>query len=144
MEQLKNMKLPIHGRCLCGKVVYQCSQSPVWSVNCHCRSCQKLSGAPFVSAFSVPAETFAIVTGDTISFSRQAESGHMVSTFHCSECGTRLYAQSDGNPSLVNIFAPTLDDTSGYEPVSNVYLSETANWIAPDDKLFNFEKMPSF
>lgn len=144
MEQLKNMKLPIHGRCLCGKVAYQCFQSPVWSVNCHCRSCQKLSGAPFVSAFSVPADAFEIVTGNTISFSRQAESGNTVSTFHCSECGTRLCAQSDGNKSLINIFAPTLDDASGYEPVSNVYLSETAKWITPDNKLFNFGKMPAF
>ncbi len=144
MEQLKKMKSPIRGSCLCGKVTYQCSKSPVWSVNCHCKSCQKLSGAPFVSAFSVPANAFDIVTGDVISFSREADSGHTVSTFHCSNCGTRLCAQSDGNKQLMNIFASTLDDASNFEPISNVYLSEAAGWIEPDKKLFNFEKMPSF
>tara|TARA_R110001592_G_scaffold41585_2_gene135643 strand:- start:841 stop:1275 length:435 start_codon:yes stop_codon:yes gene_type:complete len=144
MEQLKAMIVPITGSCLCGELTYLCSKPPVWSVNCHCKSCQKLSGAPFVSAFSVPSEAFQIKTGKTVAFSRMSESGHSVSTFHCAACGTRVCAQSEGNKSLMNVFAPTLEDTSGYEPISNVYLSESASWIVPDEKSFNFEKMPSF
>lgn len=144
MERLKKMELPITGSCLCGQFAYQCSSTPVWSVNCHCKACQKSSGAPYVSAFSVPKNSFEITMGDTVTFSRKAENGNNVSTFLCVNCGTRLFAKSEGNQNLINIFAPTLDDATHYVAVSNVFLSEAAHWIEPDEKRFNFEKMPKF
>lgn len=141
MAQLAAMKPPITGGCLCGAVSYVCNQAPVWSVNCHCRSCQALSGAPFVSAFSVLAHTFASV-GETVSFRRNSEAGHEVITTHCAACGSRVHAQSKGATHLVNIFASTLTDASAYKPVSNVYLSEAAHWIVPPEAVLNFPKMP--
>ncbi|MEO9914554.1 GFA family protein [Parasphingorhabdus sp.] len=144
MERLKRMQLPIKGGCLCGEVSYQCSTAPIWSVNCHCRACQMLSGAPYVSAFSVPAEAFTVNSGDTIKFFRESDNGNKVSTTYCAKCGTRLFAQSEGNQALVNIFAPTLEDAANFVPISNVYLSAAACWIEPDEKRFNFEKMPEF
>ncbi|MDE0878666.1 MAG: GFA family protein [Sphingomonas bacterium] len=141
MSILPEMKLPIIGSCLCGQVTYTCSKSPFWSVNCHCRSCQKLSGAPYVSAFSVPADSFR-VTGQTVDFRRLAEAGHEVTTTHCAACGSRVHAQSAGATHLMNVFASTLADPSGYLPISNVYLSEAAHWIEPPQAKFNFAKMP--
>lgn len=135
------MKPPIHGGCLCGKVSYVCSEAPVWSANCHCQSCQRLSGAPFVSAFSVPATSFE-AAGEIVSFRRVAESGHLVTTSHCAACGSRVHAQSAGAAHLMNIFASTLSDPASYTPVSNVYLSEAAHWVTPPKVLLNFPKMP--
>jgi hypothetical protein len=131
----------INGQCLCGRSSYICRKSPVWSVNCHCHGCQKLSGAPFVSAFSVPAESFGF-TGETIAFQRPSEAGHSVTTTHCAACGTRLFAQSAGARHLVNVFASTLVDAGSFVAISNVYLSEAAAWAQPPSARFNFEKMP--
>ena len=141
MKALEAMKPPISGSCLCGQVQFTCSKSPVWSVNCHCRSCQQLSGGPYVSAFSVPAESFQL-TGETIRFGRQSDAGHLVTTTHCAHCGSRIHAQSSGAKHLMNFFASTLLDPSSFVPVSNVYLSEAAPWIAPPEAQFNFAKMP--
>ena len=141
VAHLAAMKPPITGGCLCSKVSYVCGQTPIWSVNCHCRSCQALSGAPFVSAFSVLANTFALV-GEVVSFRRNAESGHEVITTHCAACGARVHAQSMGATHLVNIFASTLTDASTFRPVSNVYLSEAVHWIVPPEAVLNFLKMP--
>lgn len=135
------MTPPITGSCLCGAVTYVCSAAPIWSVNCHCRACQKLSGAPFVSAFSVPAASFT-VQGDTVSFFRESETGHRVTTTCCAHCGGRVYAQSAGAVALVNIFAATLADPTTFRAISNVYLSEAASWIEPPPATFNFPKMP--
>jgi hypothetical protein len=60
MKAVLEMAMPIEGSCLCGQVTYRCTKQSVWSVNCHCRACQKLSGAPYVSAFSVPADSFEL------------------------------------------------------------------------------------
>ncbi len=139
--QLSAMTPPISGGCLCGDVTYICREAPVWSANCHCRSCQALSGGPFVSAFSVPAQCFNL-TGGTVSFRRNAESGYEVVTTHCANCGSRVYAQSKGATHLVNVFATTLDDASCFKPVSNVYVSEAAHWIDPPETVINFAKMP--
>jgi hypothetical protein len=141
MAQLSAMQPPIHGGCLCGKVTYVCRAVPVWSVNCHCHSCQALSGAPFVSAFSVPAQSFEVI-GDTVSYRRSSESGHEVVTTHCAACGSRIHAQSKGATHLMNVFASTLDDPSSFKPVSNVYLSEAVHWIEPPQTLVSFPKMP--
>ncbi|MFN2099252.1 GFA family protein [Altererythrobacter sp. MF3-039] len=137
------MKLnpPISGQCLCGQISYVCSKEPVWSVNCHCRACQKLSGAPFVSAFTVPAESVEI-SGGLVSFKRQSDAGHEVTTAHCAKCGTRIHAQSAGAKHLLNLFATTLTDPQSFQPISNVYLSEAASWIEPPEARYNFRGMP--
>jgi len=141
MRALQQLAPPLLGSCLCGDFSYVCSSTPVWSVNCHCRCCQKLSGAPWVSAFAMPAEHFAF-TGDVHPFHRLADSGAKVTTSHCARCGARMFAQSSGNPAHVNIFATTLDDPSAFKAVSNVYLSEAAPWIDPPPARYNFQKMP--
>ena len=138
---MTGLRPPIADACLCGEVAYVSSASPVWSANCHCRSCQQASGAPFVSAFSVPADSFSM-TGETVGFRRTAEAGHGVTTWHCAACGSRMCAQSDGAPHLINVFAATLSDPSRFVPISNVYLSEAAPWIVIPDARFNFPKMP--
>jgi len=143
MRELQKMTPPIEGSCLCGGVTYIATAAPVWSGNCHCRECQKLSGAPFVSAFSVPAESFSCL-GETKQFHRTAASGNLVTTTLCAKCGGRLYARSAGNPALVNVSAATLRDPASFLPVSNVYLSEAVSWIEPPKARFNFEKMPQF
>jgi hypothetical protein len=141
MKALAGMAPPFSGGCLCGSVRYVCTAPPVWSVNCHCNACQKLSGAPFVSAFSVPAGTVTF-TGETHAYHRNAEAGHRVQTHHCAQCGARIWAQSEGARALVNLFAATLDDPAAFVAVSNVYLSEAAGWITPQPARFNFQKMP--
>lgn len=141
MRELEKMSAPVEGGCLCGEVSYVSAKAPVWSVNCHCRACQKLSGAPFVSAFSVPADGFRLA-GEALAFRRTAESGELVTTTHCARCGTRVCAQSAGNQALMNIFAATLRDPSTFAALSNVYLSEAAGWVEPPTARFNFPKMP--
>ena len=42
----------LEGGCLCGAVRYRISGSPLSSVNCHCESCRRASGAPAVAWIS--------------------------------------------------------------------------------------------
>jgi hypothetical protein len=140
-RELSAMIPPLEGDCLCGAVTYVVSATPIWSGHCHCRACQKLSGAPFVSAFSVPAAAFSC-QGKVRRFRRPAASGSLVTTNHCAACGARIFAQSTGNTSIVSVFASTLRDPRVFRPVGNVYLSDAASWIAPPPALFNFQRMP--
>lgn len=127
LGELIGLTPPISGSCLCGSVSYVCLKAPVWSVNCHCSACQKLSGAPYVSAFSVPTDSFGL-TGDTTIFLRSSDAGHVVTTTHCATCGTRVFAQSAGARHLVNVFASTLTDTSAF--ITSILLKPCSGQIA--------------
>ena len=47
------MTAPFSGGCACGSIRYVCARAPVAMLNCHCRDCQRSSGAPFASGFIV-------------------------------------------------------------------------------------------
>ena len=51
------------GGCLCGAVRYESGGEPQFSLQCHCRDCQRQSGAPHVAAVRVPAAEFRIMRG---------------------------------------------------------------------------------
>ena len=45
---------PLHGGCACGAVLYVCDSEPVMVFHCHCRDCQRSSGAAMATEFAVP------------------------------------------------------------------------------------------
>ena len=47
------MTAPFSGGCACGSIRYVCARAPVAMLNCHCRDCQRSSGAPFASGVLV-------------------------------------------------------------------------------------------
>lgn len=136
------MAPPFSGGCACGALRYTCTARPFFSCNCHCRACQRLSGAPFVSAFNMAANSFAPNDAPMVAFKRPSDAGHEVTTRSCAQCGTRLFAQSAGNRAIVGIFAATLDDPSLFAPAANVYVAEAAPWAIIDQTLLSFRRMP--
>jgi hypothetical protein len=78
------MKLPLEGGCLCGKVRYRISAEPRGADYCHCRMCQRASGAPVVPWLTVAREGFAWIKGEPAVYrsSRKAE------RLFCPTCGT--------------------------------------------------------
>jgi hypothetical protein len=53
------MKNLLEGGCLCGALRYQVDPASADSGYCHCRMCQKASGAPAVAWFTVNKQGFA-------------------------------------------------------------------------------------
>jgi hypothetical protein len=41
--------MAVSGRCLCGTVTFEGRGDPSWVVHCHCRNCQRASGAGFLT-----------------------------------------------------------------------------------------------
>jgi hypothetical protein len=74
---------------------FVCSAEPLAIFNCHCRDCQKASGASFISAIAVPSATVTI-TGQPKYHSVPTHSGNTMSRGFCAECGSRLFARISG------------------------------------------------
>jgi hypothetical protein len=74
------------GGCLCGAVRYRLQGAPDWSAHCHCRSCQKATGAAFATWVGVKKEKFQVIVGQpTI-----CNSSPGVERSFCGRCGTSL------------------------------------------------------
>src|SRR5688572_26007337 len=113
MELCVNSKYS--GRCLCGEISYAVDVEPIFTGNCHCKDCQRVSGGPFIPAMIFP-ERSVTVYGEAKYFASQADSGNLHSRGFCQNCGSRLFAKFDNMPGMLGIAAGTLDDSSNYAP----------------------------
>ena len=57
------MSKKITGGCACGAVHYEIGAEPVFMLNCHCRDCQRATGAAYAPVFVVPHAALQ-VTGE--------------------------------------------------------------------------------
>lgn len=127
----------ISGGCMCGAVRYAFAPPVTRSVFCHCRSCQRHTGAP-VAAFvgmrdgawrwtGKPAKPFASSPGVERTF--------------CPECGTSLSFRSSAVSfsGQMHFLAATLDDPAAFPPESHYFCVEARPWAAVDDGLIRYE-----
>jgi len=55
---------PLDGGCLCGKVRFRVTAPPFDSGYCHCRMCQRSSGAPLQVSAEFPVDGFELTQGE--------------------------------------------------------------------------------
>ncbi|PPD45274.1 MAG: hypothetical protein CTY16_10255 [Methylobacter sp.] len=116
------------GRCTCGTIRYVCSHAPLAMLNCHCKDCQRSSGAPFASGVVVQASDTEI-TGTPKTYSVSGGSGSLVTRSFCPNCGTPLFTRSEANPEIISIRFPTLDNPSEFQPMLDIWTSSAQSWI---------------
>lgn len=120
------------GGCFCAAVRYRLHGGPDWSAHCHCRSCQRATGAAFTTWVGVKSESFEITAGvlAICATSPGVERGF------CGRCGTSLtYVAKERWPGQVSVLAPTLDEPAVATPTVHVYVAHRLPWIKLADGL---------
>ena len=133
---------PIEGGCLCGAVRYRLNAPPLAVYNCHCRDCQRLSGATNDMSMPIRRETFEHLEGDVVYFDKRADSGRTVRMFRCITCATRLWNEPLASPALLVVKPGTLDNMSWAKPIGNIWTQSRAPWVVIDETLVNFPGQP--
>ena len=87
------------GQCLCGGVRVAVKGTPVRMAQCHCRHCQRASGAGHASNAIFHAADVTI-TGETKSYTVTADSGNDYTRHFCPACGGRAFATTDTVPNF--------------------------------------------
>ena len=89
----KRPKPVLTGGCQCGAIRFALSAPPAKVSICHCRMCQKASGAPFASFADIEHEDFAWTRGKPAAF----QSSSIAERDFCAACGTPLsFRRIDG------------------------------------------------
>lgn len=132
----------IKGTCRCGKVHYESTAEPIFTGICHCKSCQKVTGAPFVSVVAVP-EPSLTVTGEMKQFDTIGDSGKPVHRRFCPDCGSSVTMFADLMPGVIMLPVGTLDDADWVKPTMQIYCDSAQPWVSLGGDMARFPKMPT-
>jgi hypothetical protein len=135
------MKIPYSGGCACGAIRYTGAQQPLAMINCHCKDCQRSSGAPFASGIVVMSADLQI-SGNPKTYAVQASSGSLATRSFCADCGSPLFTASQSNPQFTSIRFPSLDDPSDFKPMLDIYTANAQDWVCLDPAIAHFPQSP--
>lgn len=78
------------GSCFCGEVEFAATAEPIWSCECHCTICQRLSGGPSCFCVAFPGqESVKVVKGnDKLT---QVKTSEGMNRYYCSLCAAPVY-----------------------------------------------------
>src|SRR5690242_18461058 len=82
---------PVEGGCQCRAVRYRLTAAPLAVYNCHCRDCQRASGATHTMSMFVARENLEQLSGVLSTYDKAADSGRVVRMRGCAECGTKIW-----------------------------------------------------
>ena len=81
------------GGCLCGAVRYEIDGEALFMGFCHCRDCQKATGAGHAPGMSFRRRSVRI-SGETRTFAVIGSSGRPMPRHFCPACGSSLFGRS--------------------------------------------------
>jgi hypothetical protein len=129
------------GGCACGALRYRAEGEPLVQGLCHCRTCQRVSGAGHVGFITFP-ESAVSVEGPTRTYSRIGGSGRTATRHACATCLSAVFGRADVMPGQINLYAGSLDDTSGFKPQIAIFTESRPAWDTSSSGLRCFATVP--
>ena len=105
---------------------YRYDAAPLATVACHCRDCQRLTGATNLLTIYAESAAFHHEQGELARYRKRGDSGREADYFRCAQCGTRLWHQPLATAQWTMIAAGTLDDASWVVPAAHIWVSRAA------------------
>jgi adenylate cyclase len=121
----------VKGGCYCGAVRYEADVDLYGAYYCHCKICQKTSGAP--------AEVGVLVKPGTLEFTNNEPKFFQTSPFgrrgFCAECGSRIIWMSPGKGEWTNVSVGSLDNPERVIPKEHTCVESKLPWYKLVDEL---------
>ncbi len=114
------------GSCLCGEVTYEVDRLDTPIGHCSCKTCRKAHSAAFNTAAGVKHENFRWLKGEHLLKAYESSPGKL--RYFCSNCGSQLIAQLEGQDSVI-LRVATLDDAPPQVPEHHIFKSHEVRWL---------------
>jgi len=119
------------GGCLCGRVRFAVTAPPLDSGYCHCRMCQRNSGAPVVAWVTFPAASFSWIAGEPTAYASSARAERSF----CAHCGSYLVFVSKDTPAEVSVNTASFDSPADFPPRKHIFVESQIPWFRTADGL---------
>lgn len=127
---------PCEGGCLCGAVRYRLEGEVEDRAYCHCRTCQRQSGAPVVAWFALAPANFRYVKGAP----KKYRASDRATREFCGDCGTYLLFREDDPAASLGINTATLDDPARVPPAFHIWHESRIAWFDTADTFPRYRK----
>ena len=126
---------PAEGGCDCGAVRYRMESAPLFVHCCHCRWCQRESGASFALNAMIEADRVVHLGQDPELVHTPSESGRGQLIARCPICKVAVWSNYSGAGPLVRfVRVGTLDDPDLLRPDIHIFTRSKQAWVVlPDD-----------
>ena len=114
------------GGCNCGAVRYEVTEPLVIASYCHCKRCQRRSGAAASpSAHPAPGSFHIVVGEDRLKYWKPADGGEK---WFCGDCGSSMFGRNLSHPDSIGIRMGTFDTDPGILPSVRAFVADAAVW----------------
>lgn len=128
---------PADGGCDCGSVRYRMETRPMVVHCCHCRWCQRETGASFALNAMIETDRITLLQGEPDVVWTPSESGAGQKIARCPSCRVAVWSNySGGGDAIRFVRVGTLDDPDLLEPDVHIFTASKQPWVVlPSDTL---------
>jgi hypothetical protein len=122
--------VPLEGGCTCGTVRYRMNTRPLFVHCCHCRWCQRETGASFALNAMIESSRVSLLKGEPEIVNTPSNSGKGQKIARCPTCRIALWSNYAGAGDAVRfIRVGTLDDPDRLPPDIHIFTSSKQPWV---------------
>jgi len=123
------MKTEMQGGCLCGALRYRVTAMPFDADHCHCRICQKSTGAVVGSWMDFLFEQVIWLCGKPTEYA----SSDTTRRGFCSTCGSSVSFRDIGYPKYYSLSIASLDDPNLVPVKYHIHTASQLEWLCIKD-----------
>ena len=121
---------PIEGGCTCRTVRYRMMTRPLFVHCCHCRWCQRETGASFALNAMIEADRVELLHGEVDIVMTPSNSGKGQKISRCPKCRIALWSNYAGAGDSVHfVRVGTLDDPDRLPPDIHIFTASKQPWV---------------
>jgi hypothetical protein len=124
------MSFPLEGGCDCREVRYRMQTKPLFVNCCHCRWCQRESGAAFALNAMIESDRISILNSKPELVDTPSQSGKGQKIARCPKCRIALWSHYAGaGPVLSFVRVGTLDTPDALPPDIHIFTASKQPWV---------------
>ena len=121
---------PFDGGCTCRAVRYRMTSAPLFVHCCHCRWCQRETGASFALNAMIEADRVVLLQGNPEVIDTPSNSGKGQRISRCPTCHVALWSNYAGAGDAVRfVRVGTLDEPDRLPPDIHIFTSSKQPWV---------------
>ncbi len=121
---------PFDGGCTCGFVRYRMTTKPLFVHCCHCRWCQRETGASFALNAMIEADRVQLRQGEVEVIHTPSQSGKGQKISRCPRCHIAVWSNYAGAGDAVRfVRVGTLDEPDRLPPDIHIYTTSRQPWV---------------
>ena len=126
----ESAKLSFEGGCTCRAVRYRMTDTPLFVHCCHCRWCQRETGASFALNAMIEADRVVVASGTPEPVMTPSNSGKGQKVTRCPTCRIALWSNYAGAGDKVHfVRVGTLDDPDRFPPDIHIFTMSKQPWV---------------